>query len=97
MVALFYILPLHHYVVQKYDKNEVKKKDINIKQPTICQILYSFICLFGLFVFIGVTFTSEALFLILVKATLHSSTDVWINKTWGIHTMECSAIEGMTY
>lgn len=63
MVALFYILPLHHCVVQKYDKNEVKKRHYNTKEPTICQILYSFIRLFGLFVFIVVTFTSEALFL----------------------------------
>lgn len=30
MIALFYILLLHHYLVQEYDKNEVKK-DSNVK------------------------------------------------------------------
>lgn len=53
--------------------------------------------LVGWVFFIVVTFTSDALFLILVKTTLYSSTDVWINKMWYIDTMKFSAIEGLMY
>ena len=87
MVALF----LSCHCTALWCKNMTKWSE---KQTLILKSLLfarCFIRLLGLF-FIVVTFTSDALFLILVKTTLRSSAEVWIKETCCIYTMTYNGV-----